>query len=231
MPRKKLIETTDYPFHITNRSNNKEFFYLPIPILWEIMIKKIRYLDLTYSIKTHAFLLMSNHYHWILSTPKLNLSKGMTYFHREVARNANKECKRINHFFGGRYKWSLIEEETYYWNSIKYLYRNPVKAGICKRVQDYTFSSLTQNLQPKLWQMTDYFNDPQKEIQLNMDWLNKPFSAEQDIAIQKALRRRVFKTPCNKNRKTVALVCCGTKRDLVPVEVAEKEGFEPSRRY
>jgi len=148
---------------------------------------------------------MSNHYHWILSTPKKNLSEGMTYFHREVAREANRISRRTNHFFGGRYKWSLITEEIYYWNCVKYVFRNPVKAGICKEVGDYSYSSLNDSTRPQLWHLSDFFNDPEKRVQLDIQWLNETFSAEQDNAIAKGLRRREFKIPKDRNRKTVEL--------------------------
>ena len=30
--------------------------------------------------KTYAWVLMGNHYHWVLETPKVNLVEGMTWF-------------------------------------------------------------------------------------------------------------------------------------------------------
>ncbi len=205
MPRKTLNESDEYPYHITNRSNNKEFFYLPLPILWPIILDKIRYLDKHLHIRSHAFVLMSNHYHWILSTPDKNLSKAMTYFHREVSRCANRQAGRINHFFGGRYKWCSIHNEDYYWNAVKYVFRNPVKAELCTRVECYEFSSLTLDSTPEPFKMCNFFDDAETSIALDLEWLNESFSSEMDEALRKALRRREFQLPKDRNRKMIEL--------------------------
>jgi putative transposase len=41
MPRKKLIYTDQFPYHVTARSNNKEWFYLPISEVWNIFTSKL----------------------------------------------------------------------------------------------------------------------------------------------------------------------------------------------
>lgn len=210
MPRKVLIENSKFPYHITNRSNNREYFYTPLPILWEIMLEKIKYLDQKMNIKSHAFVLMSNHYHWLLSTPDENLSKGMTYFHREVARGANRKSNRINHFFGGRYKWCSIQKEIYYWNTLKYIFRNPVKANLCAQVEDYQFSSLNDHKGVDSWNLCDFFNAPENTIDPNLEWLNTDYDPKIDEALKKALRRRTFKLPKDRNRKIVKLPRCVT---------------------
>jgi putative transposase len=181
MARKKVILTDEYPYHITNRSNNRERFYLPLKELWPICINAIKTLKKDYGCRHHAFVLMPNHYHLVLDTPKLNLSDSIQYFQTEVARRANKKTGRINHFFGGRYKWSLITNETYYWNAFKYIARNPVAAGICKNIEDYPYCSINDPSSKELWA-------PLSEIENRVDfkWLNEDFSKEKNEAIKKA---------------------------------------------
>ncbi len=193
MPRKILINTCDHPYHITNRSNNREFFYLDKPELWEIFLEVLAELPKQFGCQIHAFVMMSNHYHLLISTPKLNLGEAMKYFQREVARKANRKSGRINHFFGGRYKWSLISQEDYYWNSVKYLFRNPIRGGLCSQVQDYKYSSLNSNGHGLTWEISDFFQDRNKIIELDLNWLNEPFQIEVEQAIKKGLRRREFK--------------------------------------
>ncbi len=203
MPRKKLISTNQFPYHIYNRSNNKEFFYLSIDKLWEIFLQTFKYLKKELNIDIKSFVLMNNHYHLVLSTPNINLSEAMTYLHREVARNANKKAGRINHFFGARYKWSLIQSEHYYWNVIKYVFRNPVKAGLCKKVEEYNYSSL--NIDSSLWKLTDFFNNNAIEIIPNIDWLNLSYDLEIEDCIQKALNKKIFEISRNKNGSRIIL--------------------------
>ena len=116
----------------------------------------------------------------------------MKYLHREVARNANKSAGRMNHFFGGRYKWSLISNEVYYWNAVKYVLRNPVEAGIVSGVEQYKYSSLNTISKSFKWNAIDFFNN-EKEIDLCEEWLNYSFNIDQNESLKKALRRRIFK--------------------------------------
>ncbi|MGE3760009.1 MAG: transposase, partial [Pseudobdellovibrionaceae bacterium] len=158
-----------------------------------------RELVVQYKCDIHAFVIMGNHYHLMISTPEKNIGECMKYLHREVAKRANKSVGRINHFFGGRYKWSMISDEGYYWNCVKYVFRNPVKAGLCNDVKRYPYSSLNQQLTSFSWKMTDFFCDRQKLITLETDWLNEPFLNEEEELITNGLRRREFTLP--KDRK------------------------------
>ena len=180
------------------------------------MLEKVEYLNRELNIKTHALVLMSNHYRWILSTPDLNLSKGMTYFHREVARCANRKSKRINHFFGGRYKWCSIQNELYYWNAVKYVFRNPVKAQICSKVEEYKYSSLNETRTFSYCRLNDFFNNPEVKISLDLDWLNEPYTVEVDDVLRRGLRRRMFQVPKDGSGKVIQTLGWSGKRDLVP---------------
>jgi putative transposase len=204
MPRKHLILTDIYPYHVTNRSNNREFFYLDLEALWCIFLDILIHISLQYECRIHAFVLMSNHYHLVLSTPQKNLGEAMKYFHRETARRANKSAQRINHFFGGRYKWCLLNRETYYWNTIKYIFRNPVTANLCKRVEDYPFSSFNTDYEEISWKLFDFLG-PNHGIKLDLNWLNQEFSKEQKDGISAALRRREFKISCNPSSYLIEL--------------------------
>lgn len=199
MPKKLLIRTADFPYHITNRSNNKEFFYVNINDLWSIFIDCMSEAQSQFQCRFHAFVLMSNHYHLLLSTPLCNVDKVLQYVQREVARKANKKTCRINHFFGGAYKWSVINYEACYWNTLKYIFRNPVRAGLCSEVKSYPFSSLNFNSTKFNWLVQDHFNNQKIPIDLDVDWLNEPFFNEVEKDIRMALRRREFKIPRNQS--------------------------------
>ncbi len=199
MARKNLIRTSKAPYHITARSNNKDFFYVDMETLWTIFIEVMSQAQTLYNCEFHSFVLMSNHYHLLVSTPESNVDKIMEHIQRDVAKKANRQSIRINHFFGGPYKWSLIYEENYYWNAVKYIFRNPIRAGICQTVADYRFSSLNRANEKFQWKMVDFFIDKKKSIILDNDWLNEPFLNEIEEAIRFALRRKEFKISRSKN--------------------------------
>lgn len=89
-----------------------------------------------------SFVLMSNHYHMLLYTPNGNLDRFMYEFNKRFALKIQKEAGVINQIFGGRYKWSLIQSREYLSNCYRYVYQNPVRAGLCFRCEEYPFSTL-----------------------------------------------------------------------------------------
>jgi putative transposase len=213
MPRKHLIKTNEYPYHVYNRANNRETFYLNLNCLWPIFLNSLSELQKQFGCDIHSFVMMPNHYHLVISTPHENLGDAMKYFHREVARHANRASGRINHFFGGRYKWTVIHNDNYYWHAVKYVLRNPVKAGICESVTEYPYSSLNQNTFK--WQIVDFFSERSQLIELNEVWLNEPMPKEEETAIRLALRRREFKLPAGKNGKSIKLSAPHPKKGTV----------------
>jgi len=215
MPRRRLILTDQFPYHITSRANNKKFFTIPLPQLWSIFNEIFSYLIKEYQINIHSFVLMDNHYHLIVSTPNSDLSAVMTYLNRETAKRANKFTGQINHFFGGKYKWSVITTEFYYLNALKYVFQNPVDAKICKNVQDYSFSSL--NVPNKYFKTLNIFTLEKKEIELNLNWLNTTYDEESKILIKEALDRKIFKfvTPTNKSKKIISNLKIQTPNSFV----------------
>lgn len=181
------------------RSNNKEAFPLPLDEVWEIFIDLLGMVSEKYHAHIHSFVLMRNHYHLILSTPQLNLDAIMQYLNREASKQIGLKSGRINRIFGGRYQRSLIEEDSYFLNAYKYVFRNPVKAGVCGYVEDYRFSTLPIQLGKEKWPFPlsfepEFFFEllPVEKQQL-LNWLNVPYSAEQNALIRKGLRRKVFR--------------------------------------
>jgi len=49
----------------------------------------------------HAWVLMSNHYHFLLKTPEPNLVAGMTWFQNAWTRRFNVRHRLWGHLFGG----------------------------------------------------------------------------------------------------------------------------------
>jgi REP element-mobilizing transposase RayT len=142
MPRKNLIRSEEFPYHVTSRCNNRDWFYIPLGETWKICNELLREGQKRFEVKIDAFVLMDNHYHMLIYTPKANLDKFMQFFNKNLgARIANKSG-RINRVFGAPYKWNLILSQSYYMNVVRYIYQNPLRANICKKCQDYPFSDL-----------------------------------------------------------------------------------------
>lgn len=193
MPRKKFYPTNEYPYHVTARTSNKEWFGVPLETVWGIFADYLHFVWRAYDVRIHSFVLMNNHFHMLISTPECNLDQIMNYLLREVSKRIGEETGRINQVFGGPYHWSVIKNSVHYQHAYKYVYRNPVHAGICRRVEDYKYSSLPGLLGIDYLHIPVYDNLNLIQSPISqLSWLNNEYENEDREAIFKALKRREF---------------------------------------
>ncbi len=195
MPRKKLIIDGRHPFHVTARSNNQDWFQLPLNECWSIFERCLLATAERYGVLLHAFVLMSNHFHLLLTAPSANLSSAMRYLMTESSRKIARGAGVTNHVYGSRYKWSWLPDEYAQAYVYKYVLRNPVKAGIVGRVEEYRFSTMQRLLTGRptaipLSSRPDWNFARRSEPEI-LQWLNAPTGKEENL-IRAALRRSTF---------------------------------------
>ncbi len=198
MPRKPLEYTHEYPYHIVARCNNREQFKLELSEVWDIFKTELTELNQRYNFQTHHFVLMSNHYHLIASTDKkYNLGFIMRILQSRTSRTINLKTGRINHVYGRRYRASLIIDPYYYGNALKYLYRNPVTAGICESVVDWKYSTLNNHQGFSIEGFPLSCHLLERGVMLSginfIKWLNEAYSPEVYEKINLGLTRVQFK--------------------------------------
>jgi putative transposase len=213
MPRKKQIQNKNLPFHIYARSNNQDWFYLPIDETWSICLNMLFTVTVAYGLRIHAFTLMSNHFHLLASSPFQNLGQAMNYLMREISREVNHITKRTNHVFGSRYKACLIEDPYYYYNAFRYIYQNPVRANICGKVEEYPFSTLRvlfgqdKRPLPLYPSLFDFRNPIMNEYEKALPWLNRNINSDNSRLVSLGLKKSTFSLPINrKTRKAYAFM-------------------------
>lgn len=91
----------------------------------------------------HAYVVMRNHYHLALETPRGNLVSGMQWFQSTFANRFNRLRHQRGHLFQGRYKSLLVEEGTALGPLCDYIHLNPVRAGAAtlETLSQYRYSS------------------------------------------------------------------------------------------
>ena len=154
----------------------------------------------THGLEVHAFLLMPNHFHLIATFAGAPIDVVMKEVIGSSTRIINTRCRRWGRIFGGRYNWSLIREPLYFAHALKYVYRNPVKAGLCEAVGDYEFSTFAgliglRNLPVPILQPREGINSllPEAGDFVGLErWLNQQHRAEENEAIRVGLRKREF---------------------------------------
>jgi REP element-mobilizing transposase RayT len=140
MARALRIEYEGAFYHVTTRGNERKkiFFaksdYQRFKSYLEEALEK-------YGYYLHSYVLMPNHYHLIIETPKGNLSKLMHYINGSYTNYINRRKGRSGHLFQGRYKAILVDQDNYLLELSRYVHLNPVRAGMVERPKDYPYSS------------------------------------------------------------------------------------------
>lgn len=200
MSRTRAILQSQFPYNISGRCINREWFQIPMPSVWDIFCYELTETANKLDLLIHSFLLMSNHFHLIASTPQANISECTHRFIGRTSRQLTREGNRINQTFAGRHFKCILLTQNSYLNAYKYNYRNPVTAGICKRVEDYPYSTLrgllnTSELKVPLREDFTFSADSSGTLA----WLNTAPDPSKLEGVRWGLKRQYFKT--KKSRK------------------------------
>ena len=106
--------------------------------------------------KLFAYCLMGNHIHLLLQEGTESLEQ---VFKRVCGRFVywyNTKYRRVGHLFQDRFKSEPVDSEEYFWTVLRYIHQNPLKAGLCKRVEDYSYSSYSEYFNKSTFVDRDY---------------------------------------------------------------------------
>ena len=101
MARKARVEFAGAVYHVLDRGDRRE------PIFKDDADRR-RFLETLAEVcqrtgwRVHAYVLMSNHYHFLLETPEANLIAGMRWFQTMWTMRFNARHRLSGHLFQGR---------------------------------------------------------------------------------------------------------------------------------
>ena len=140
MARPLRIEYPNAWYHVMNRGRRGEDIFADQKD-YDVFLAILQESAQMFGVRIAAYCLMSNHYHLLLQTPSGNLSRVMRHVNGVYTQRYNRRRTIDGQLFRGRYKSILVEEDTYLLELLRYIHRNPVRAGICQAVEDYRWSS------------------------------------------------------------------------------------------
>jgi hypothetical protein len=112
----------------------------------------------------------------------------------ETSREMGQRSGITNQKWGGRFHSSVITSPLYFLHAYKYVYRNPVTAHLCERVEHYRFSTL-RGLLGADWSLIPLTYDDtlwDGGVERTLTWLNQEYSAQSHDSIKAALRKAEF---------------------------------------
>lgn len=137
VPRTK--SSTGY-YHVILRGNNRSTLFFDNQDRLKFLEYLIKQKDKNL-IEINAYCLMGNHVHILLQDTGNNLTAAMRSLCTSFALYINKKHQRTGHVFDNRYRSEAIDDDGYLFAALRYIHQNPVKAGICKKVEEYRWSS------------------------------------------------------------------------------------------
>ena len=131
--------------HVVQRGNNRQPIFATTRD-YEFYLEKLLNAASEHECQIHAYVLMTNHVHLLVSPTKVEgLSKMMQMLGRYYVQYFNYNYQRTGTLWEGRYKACLISSEQYLFTCMRYIELNPVRAGMVEEPIGYHWSSYHHN--------------------------------------------------------------------------------------
>ena len=141
MARLPRLTVPGFAHHVIQRGNNRQAIVRDDEDR-EVLLGLILENAAKYQVAVHAYVLMDNHFHLLL-TPQTaeGVPQMMQAVGRRYVRYFNDRHQRSGTLWEGRYRSTLIQSERYLLACMAYLDLNPVRAGMVARPELYAWSS------------------------------------------------------------------------------------------
>jgi putative transposase len=145
MGRIARVIAVGVPHHITQRGNGRRAVF-HVEEDRTVYLQLLREYGERYAVRWWGYCLMSNHVHLVAVPMKENaLANALRRAHSDYARYANVKLRTSGHFWQNRY-YSCPLDRIHQWTALAYVERNPVRAGMVSRAEDYVWSSAPMRL-------------------------------------------------------------------------------------
>ncbi len=140
MPRKPRGVIVNAFVHVSAKGNRGVPIYLrDTDYRW--FLRWLQESTARYAVRVHAYCLMGNHFHLLLAVGIHPVSKMMHALLHRYAQYVNLVNHYQGHLFGGRFWGRICTEDYDVLTVLRYIHRNPVRAGVVPRPELYPWSS------------------------------------------------------------------------------------------
>lgn len=146
MPRRLRNLPAGSVVHCVNRGNDKRVLFRRARE-FDDFLRLVSWAKSKCPVRILAYCLMSNHWHFVFWVQcKGDVSK---FLHRLTTTHATSLRRRTNsvgcgHVYGDRFHDSKIYTERYYYNVMRYVEQNPLRANLVHASREWRWSSLQE---------------------------------------------------------------------------------------
>ena len=222
MPRRPRLNLARVPLHVIQRGNNRQACFFAEED-YRFYLYWLRKGAQKYGCDIHAYVLMTNHVHLLL-TPhgKTSASGLMQSLGRRYVQYVNRIYKRSGTLWEGRFKASLVNAEEYLLLCYRYIELNPVRAGMVQDPGAYPWSSYRSHA---LGECDELIRDHDLYLALGTQ------ASERQRAYRELFRSQLDEAALTEIRKAASReLVLGNERFRQKVEAALGKRVEPRKR-
>jgi putative transposase len=187
MPRHARVVPPNCPIHVTHRGNRREPIFLE-PGGYVRYLRLLREGADLFGLEVWAYCLMPNHIHLIaVASEPISLAKTIQRVHGQYARWVHFRQGWSGHLWANRY-YSVPMDVVHLWAAVRYVERNPVRSGLVRKAEDYTWSSARAHVFGERDSLLAAKRPFPGDVSDWRGWLASP---EEDLAVE-AIRTRTM---------------------------------------
>ena len=212
--RRARVTVPGVPHHVTQRGNRRSDIFIH-PEDRHLYLELLREYSTRHGLRLWTYNLMTNHTHLIVM-PKSEsaLSDTLRDAHSAYASMFNRVYGYSGHLWQGRFYSCLLDTE-HLAHAVRYVERNPVRAGMVGRAEDYPWSSAA----PHVMGIGDRYLDPGLPLRgIITDW-SAWLAGEQDAETIQAIREA-----------TATGRACGSEDFILQMETQSGSPLRPRKR-
>lgn len=140
MARLPRVVVPGFPHHITQRGNRRARVF-DHDEARQVYLRLVAQYARRCGVEVWAYCLMDNHVHWVV-VPKTATALAQCFrsAHTRFSLAVNRARGETGHLWQNRF-FSCPLDEAHLWAAVRYVERNPVRAGLVKRAEQYAWSS------------------------------------------------------------------------------------------
>jgi putative transposase len=140
MPRLSRTVFPGVAHHITQRGNRREQVFFDDEDR-QTYLDWLAHYSQRFEVEVLGYCLMTNHVHLVvIPASEDGLHRMLKPLHMRYAQRVNRARGWTGHLWQGRFFSSPLDE-AYLWAALRYVERNPVRARMVRRAEDYPWSS------------------------------------------------------------------------------------------
>lgn len=178
-------------YHVLNRANARQTIFEK-DADYEAFERILQEAVARVKMRLLAYCVMPNHWHllaWPRNRGDLSRFVGWLTLTHTQRWHAHRQTTGSGHLYQGRFKSFLIQEDFHFLTACRYVERNPLRANLVERAEDWRWGSLWRWHSGSVQEKALLFPWPVRRTAGWIEHVNEPLSADERQAVRRSAVR------------------------------------------